>query len=111
MNSDECSIASSPNCKAIRRDDGLLFLLPAAYCLIPIQPLPFHADLRYQPPSDASGRGGIGRRAALRSLFPNRSGSSSLLDRTIGIPKVLKSKRSPLRGSITSTLRSTFSFA
>ena len=29
------------------------------------------------------GRGGIGRRAALRSLFLNRSGSSSLLDRTI----------------------------
>jgi hypothetical protein len=28
------------------------------------------------------GRGGIGRRAALRSLFFNRSGSSSLLDRT-----------------------------
>jgi hypothetical protein len=29
------------------------------------------------------GRGGIGRRAALRSLFFNRSGSSSLLGRTI----------------------------
>ena len=29
------------------------------------------------------GRGGIGRRAALRSLFCNKSGSSSLLDRTI----------------------------
>jgi hypothetical protein len=32
---------------------------------------------------DKCGRGGIGRRAALRSLFFNRSGSSSLLDRTI----------------------------
>jgi hypothetical protein len=28
------------------------------------------------------GRGGIGRRAALRSLFFNQSGSSSLLGRT-----------------------------
>jgi len=30
-----------------------------------------------------SGRGGIGRRAALRSLWGNPRGSSSLLDRTI----------------------------
>ncbi len=29
------------------------------------------------------GRGGIGRRAALRSLWDNSRGSSSLLDRTI----------------------------
>ena len=29
------------------------------------------------------GRGGIGRRAALRSLWDNTRGSSSLLDRTI----------------------------
>ena len=33
------------------------------------------------------GRGGIGRRAALRSLFLNRSGSSSLLGRTIKFTK------------------------
>ena len=35
------------------------------------------------------GRGGIGRRAALRSLFFNRSGSSSLLGRTNFINKTL----------------------
>ena len=46
---------------------------PIAYCLLPTaySPLPFPHDLRYQPPSDASGRGGIGRRAALRSLWGN----------------------------------------
>ena len=39
----------------------------------------------------ACGRGGIGRRAALRSLFFNRSGSSSLLGRTIFKIKLLLS--------------------
>ena len=35
------------------------------------------------------GRGGIGRRAALRSLWGNSRGSSSLLDRTISLRKRL----------------------
>ena len=35
------------------------------------------------------GRGGIGRRAALRSLFFNRSGSSSLLGRTITLVQLI----------------------
>jgi hypothetical protein len=35
------------------------------------------------------GRGGIGRRAALRSLWGNSRGSSSLLDRTI-FPEIAK---------------------
>ena len=40
------------------------------------------------------GRGGIGRRAALRSLWGNTRGSSSLLDRTNYIP--LKSLKAPI---------------
>ena len=35
------------------------------------------------------GRGGIGRRAALRSLSRKRGGSSSLLDRTITFPEIV----------------------
>ena len=36
------------------------------------------------------GRGGTGRRATLRSLWPKGRGSSSLLDRTILLSKQLK---------------------
>src|SRR5210317_1656865 len=42
------------------------------------------------------GRGGIGRRAALRSLFLNRSGSSSLLDRTKILENQKQNSHAPL---------------
>lgn len=40
------------------------------------------APSRFVPAPTTCGRGGIGRRAALRSLWPKGRGSSSLLDRT-----------------------------
>src|SRR6056297_1027722 len=48
-------------------------------------PLPPIATFANDPPTKSRqcGRGGIGRRAALRSLWGNTRGSSSLLDRTI----------------------------
>src|SRR4051812_40586032 len=49
-------------------------VLPFSGCACGIDPL---------YPATTCGRGGIGRRAALRSLWANPRGSSSLLDRTI----------------------------
>ena len=56
--------------------------------LEPLKPAPSFAISRairrwLAPPSLTCGRGGIGRRAALRALSRKRGGSSSLLDRTI----------------------------
>jgi hypothetical protein len=57
--------------------------------------------------SDQCGRGGIGRRAALRSLWPKGRGSSSLLDRTI---RNLRLTRQGCRGSNKAGLRACLLF-
>src|SRR3954454_20866971 len=54
---------------------------------------------------ETCGRGGIGRRAALRSLWANPRGSSSLLDRTIPSQGDDDTKKS---AATTSTLRRFF---
>src|SRR3954452_21701664 len=56
---------------------------------------------------ETCGRGGIGRRAALRSLWANPRGSSSLLDRTIPSQGEDDTKKS---AATTSTLRRFFYF-
>jgi hypothetical protein len=50
------------------------------------------------------GRGGIGRRAALRSLWGNTRGSSSLLDRTISL-FWLQNPANTLKGKAVSIVR------
>jgi hypothetical protein len=62
---------------------ALLFAVVHAMQIAPAIRVDSRCRLLYTPASCPCGRGGIGRRAALRSLWGNSRGSSSLLDRTI----------------------------